>query len=111
MVLVIGGDHLGSIGQNLRNIGFTDVKHVTGRTERRVEIPAGTELVIVLIDYVNHNLARWVKEQAKARQLPIIFARRSWSAICTSLQNCADCPNRENCTGSTAPAERSTTAC
>lgn len=102
MVLVIGGDHLGSIGQNLRNIGFTAVKHITGRTERRIEIPAGTELVVVLIDYVNHNLARAVKEQAKARQLPIIFARRSWSAICASLQNCADCPRRESCPGSTA---------
>jgi len=102
VVLVIGGDHLGSIGQNLRNLGYADVKHVTGRTERRVEIPAGTELVVVLIDYVNHNLARWVKEQAKARQLPIIFARRSWSAICASLQACADCPHRQRCPGTTA---------
>jgi len=107
LVLVIGGDHLGSIGQNLLNMGFKAVKHVTGRTERRVEIPAGTELVVVLIDYVNHNLARWVKEQAKARQVPIIFSRRSWSSICSSLQNCTDCPHRANC----REARESTAAC
>jgi len=99
MVLIIGGDHLGSIGQNLLQLGFRSVKHVTGRNERRVEIPAGTELVVVLIDYVNHNLARWVKQQAKARGLPIIFSRRSWSSICASLQNCADCPRRVRCPG------------
>ncbi len=102
MVLIIGGDHLGSIDQNLRQLGFRAIKHVKGRNERRVDIPADTEMVVVLIDYVNHNLARWVKQQAKARGLPIIFSRRSWSSICTSLQNCEDCPHRERCPGSAA---------
>ncbi|MFZ5817586.1 MAG: DUF2325 domain-containing protein [Bacillota bacterium] len=100
MVLIIGGDHLGSINQNLRGLGFDAIHHVKGRTEKRVEIPAGTDLIVVLIDYVNHNLARWVKEQAKARSLPIIFSRRSWSAICQSLQNCTSCPGHSRCPGS-----------
>lgn len=102
MVLIIGGDHLGSIAQNLRSLGFDAIAHVKGRTERRVEIPAGTDLVVVLIDYVNHNLAKWVKEQAKARNLPIIFSRRSWSAICQNLQACTSCPNHVRCPGSSA---------
>lgn len=102
MVVIIGGDHLGSIGQNLRQLGFSAIRHVKGRNERRVEIPAGTELVVVLIDYVNHNLARWVKQQAKARNVPIIFCRRSWSSICSSLRACADCPHREGCLESSA---------
>ncbi|MBY6274954.1 MAG: dihydroorotate dehydrogenase [Symbiobacterium thermophilum] len=102
VVLVIGGDHLGSIDEHLRRLGYRSVKHVTGRSERRVEIPSGTELVVVLIDYVNHNLARWVKQQAKARGLPIIFSRRSWSSICASLRNCEDCPHRKGCLDSSA---------
>ncbi len=102
MVLIIGGDHLGSIEQNLRGLGFSGVAHVKGRTEKRVDIPAGTDLIVVLIDYVNHNLARWVKEQAKIRGLPIIFSRRSWSAICQSLQACTSCPNSDRCSGSSA---------
>lgn len=97
MVLVIGGDHLGAIAGNLAELGFGAVQHVKGRTEKRVEIPAGTELILVLVDYVNHNLARWVKEQAKDRRLPIIFARRSWSSICQSLQGCANCPHAHRC--------------
>lgn len=100
MVLIIGGDHLGSIAQNLQSLGFTAIHHVKGRTEKRVDIPVDTEMVVVLIDYVNHNLARWVKDQAKARNLPIIFSRRSWSAICQSLQTCTTCPNHERCPGS-----------
>lgn len=100
MVLIIGGDHLGSIAPNLRNMGFSAIHHVKGRTEKRVDIPAETELVVVLIDYVNHNLARWVKEQAKSRNLPIIFSRRSWSAICQSLQSCTSCPHHHRCPGS-----------
>lgn len=102
MVLIIGGDHLGSIAQNLRSLGYDSIHHVKGRTEKRVEIPTGTDLVVVLIDYVNHNLAKWVKEHAKARNLPIIFSRRSWSAICQSLQSCTSCPNNQRCPGSTA---------
>lgn len=93
MVLIIGGDHLGSISQNLHNLGVESIAHVKGRTEKRVEIPVETDLVVVLIDYVNHNLARWVKEQAKARNLPIVFARRSWSAISEGLKSCTSCPD------------------
>lgn len=98
MVLVIGGDHLGAIAGNLAGLGFGDVHHVKGRNEKRVDIPAGTQLILVLVDYVNHNLAKWVKEQAKAQGLPIVFARRSWSAICQSLQSCAACAHFRRCT-------------
>ncbi len=97
MVLVIGGDHLGSIASNLEGLGYKSIQHVKGRTEKRVDIPAGTELVLVLVDYVNHNLARWVKDQAKARKLPIVFSRRSWSDICRNLENCSSCPHAVRC--------------
>lgn len=98
MVLVIGADHLGSIRGNLAALGLGPVVHVTGRNERRVDIPADTKLVLVLIDYVNHNLARWVKEQAKSREIPVVFSRRSWSAVCQSLANCSGCSVAAICT-------------
>lgn len=104
MVLVIGGDHLGAIGENLEGLGFGRIHHVKGRTEKRVEIPAGTGLIVVLVDFVNHNLARWVKEQAKVRRVPIVFSRRSWSAICQSLQNCSVCPRADGCQWAAAGA-------
>lgn len=97
MILVIGGDHLGSITGNLEQLGLGPIRHVKGRTEKTVEIPAEAALILVLVDYVNHNLARWVKAQAKARQVPILFARRSWSAICQSLMSCRTCPQVARC--------------
>lgn len=98
MVLVVGGDHLGSIAENLRGLGYGEVVHVTGRNERRLDIPAGTRLILVLVDYVNHNLARWVKDQAKAQGIPAVFTRRSWSSVCRSLQNCGlPCIHAETC--------------
>lgn len=98
MVLVIGGDHLGSIAPNLQALGFDQVVHVSGRNVRRVDIPTGAQLVLVLIDYVNHNLARGIKEQAKAKSVPICFSRRSWSSVCQSLNNCGmNCPAAAQC--------------
>lgn len=84
-VLVIGGDHLGGMAGHLRR-RFGEVQHVNGRTRHTVEIPAGTEVVVVLVDYVSHSLADSVKRQAKARGLPCIHARRNWSTVRTALE-------------------------
>ncbi len=82
-ILVVGADHLGGIEKNLASLGFTQIRHVSGRkaTQIATEIPRGTDMVLVLTDYVNHNLASAVKEQAKQRQVSVVFARRSWSWV------------------------------
>ncbi|MET3287862.1 DUF2325 domain-containing protein [Brevibacillus fluminis] len=82
-ILVIGGDRLGNIVNLLQDRGFREVHHVTGRksSQTSVKIPAGTDLILVLTDFVNHNLAKTVKCQAKERELPILFCKRSCAAI------------------------------
>ncbi|OHB39077.1 MAG: dihydroorotate dehydrogenase [Planctomycetes bacterium RIFCSPHIGHO2_02_FULL_50_42] len=82
-VLIVGGDHLGSIPKELSKLGATRIDHVTGRDNRGIRngIPEGMDLVILLHDYVNHNITHKVKKEAQARNVPIIFARRSWSSI------------------------------
>jgi len=97
MVLVIGGDNLGSIEKNLRSFGFDGVQHVKGRNQYRLEITADTELILVLVDFVNHNLAKWAKSEARALNLPIVFSRRSWSTISESLQSCYGCQKASSC--------------
>lgn len=86
-ILVVGADHLGGISKNLSSLGFTDIKHVSGRKAAQActEIPSGTDMVLVLIDYVNHNLAVAVKEQAKQRRINVVFARRSWSWVSSKI--------------------------
>jgi hypothetical protein len=82
-ILVIGGDRLGNIVDLLQQQGFREIHHVTGRksSQTGVKIPSGVHMILVLTDFVNHNLAKTVKSQAKDRELPIVFCKRSCSAI------------------------------
>ncbi|MCF6093734.1 DUF2325 domain-containing protein [Microaerobacter geothermalis] len=93
-LLVVGGDHLGNIEEKLANIGFDTVIHITGRKSQTVKkgIPENIDLVLVLTDYINHNLSKVIKQKAKEQSLPICFAKRSWCSICQVLESCKECP-------------------
>ncbi|SDL27332.1 DUF2325 domain-containing protein [Halarsenatibacter silvermanii] len=89
--LVVGGDNLGVIKDNLRDMGFDSIYHVTGRKKKRarqISIPDGVDLILILTDYIHHNLMKMVKEEAKCHEADCIFARRSWSHICKKMQMC-----------------------
>lgn len=93
-LMIVGADHLGGIEEKLSDIGFQEVFHVTGRKVQAVkkEIPEKINLVLVLTDYINHNLAKVIKQKAKEQSLPICFAKRSWSSIYQALNE-----HRKNC--------------
>lgn len=82
-ILVVGGDRLGNIVELLQEEGFQEIHHVTGRksSQTGIKIPTGIEMILVLTDFVNHNLAKIIKNQAKNRHVPIKFCKRSCSAI------------------------------
>ncbi|MDF2680896.1 MAG: hypothetical protein K0R47_2086 [Brevibacillus sp.] len=82
-VLVIGGDRVGAIENKLQEKGFRHVYHVSGRKKSDVKtmIPSDTELILVFINFVNHNLCKNIKKLAKQRQVPIVFCRRSCDAV------------------------------
>lgn len=86
-LMIVGADHLGGIEDKLSAIGFHEVFHVTGRKVQAVkqEIPEKINLVLVLTDYINHNLAKVIKQKAKEQSLPICYAKRSWSSIYQAL--------------------------
>lgn len=82
-ILIVGGDHLGSIPRELDKIGFTEIHHLTGRSGQKVRdgVPKTIDFIILLYDYVNHNLAYKMKKFASNRGIPIVYAKRSWSSI------------------------------
>lgn len=87
-ILVVGADHLGDIPKYLGGLGYTTVKHIKGRKrclEKQLHIPSNTKMVLVLTDYIDHNIARAVKQKAKGNNVPIVFAKRSWSEISSKL--------------------------
>lgn len=79
--VVIGGDSLGGIEKNLYALGVTELIHISGRKGQQIGLPKATAFVVVLTDYVNHSLAKDIKNIAKTRAIPIVFAKRSWTAI------------------------------
>ncbi|MBM7624550.1 DUF2325 domain-containing protein [Sporohalobacter salinus] len=80
-ILVVGGDRLGDISNKLSQLGAEEVKHITGRKCNKCKIGHGTDMVLVLTDYVGHSLCEAVKARAKSREIPIVFSRRSWACI------------------------------
>lgn len=83
-IVIVGGDHLGGIEKKLRDLGATEVIHVTGRKAREkagIRLPRKAAFILVLTDYVNHATAQTVKAAAKATGTPAFFAKRAWSSI------------------------------
>lgn len=88
-VFIIGGDRLGKIPHNLSLLGFDPVYHFRGRKKiapGKLSIPEKTGLVIVLTDYVSHPIAAMIKEQAGKKNIPVVYAKRSWPQICRKLK-------------------------
>lgn len=87
-LLIVGADHLGVIPDKLSSVGFKEVLHINGRKDQMVkkEIPEKVSCILVLTDYVNHNLSTLIKKRAKNQSIPIYFAKRSWCSIYNALK-------------------------
>ncbi len=99
--MIIGGDHLGGIPDNLKENGYKQIKHLTGRKVKHVRksFSENCDLILVLTDYVGTDLSRVIKNQAKEQGVPVVFARRSWSCIAREM-------NRIQCHGCRAKCKR-----
>lgn len=88
-VLIVGADHLGSIPKELDKMGVTEIKHMTGRSGQKIRdgIPESMDFVIMLYDFVNHNLAYKIKKFAEHKEIPIVYAKRSWSSIYQKMKD------------------------
>lgn len=89
-VLIVGADHLGNIIEKLKSNGFHKVTHISGRKVNMVkrEIPENVDVVFVITDYINHNLAKVIKQRAKEQEVPTYYVRRSWCSIHKVLEEC-----------------------
>ncbi|MCB2361315.1 DUF2325 domain-containing protein [Clostridium estertheticum] len=90
-ILVIGGDNLGNITEKLKQNGFKDIEHITGRKKdaKNFKIPGHIDLVMVLVDFVGHQLTKIVKEESRRSDVKIAFSKRSWIHMEKKIQECA----------------------
>lgn len=82
-VIVIGGDRLGNIKDNLKNNGFDEIKHITGRRslDRKISISDHMDLVLILTDFISHKTIQTLKSQFKKSNAKIVYSKRSWIHI------------------------------
>jgi hypothetical protein len=92
-VLVVGGDRIDGIKDALeKKLGFDEVFHNPGRKQKNIKngIPQNIDLVVMLVDYVNHDLMKAYKNIAKKRKLPFIYTH-SVSHFKECLDSIAKC--------------------
>jgi hypothetical protein len=77
--LVIGGDRIDSIRRELAEHGREEIEHWGGRkpADTRRAISARVDLVILVTDYLSHNMLYSATMRATRLDLPIIYSRRS----------------------------------
>lgn len=76
-ILIVGGDSAKTFRQRAA-ARQGRVLHWSGRKSRDTgkTIPKDTEAVVVVLDRINHALARKVRTEATRRGLPVFFQKR-----------------------------------
>jgi len=89
--LIVGGDRVGPYKAFLAEQGYVPVRHWSGRkqSECHRQIPLDTRVIVVMVDQVNHGLARKIREGAEAMAVPIVFSRRSVGQLGSALAGVA----------------------
>lgn len=93
-VMIVGGDYIGKIEENLRGMGYVCVKHVTGRSRGDLRVVQnayyiGIRILIVFTDFVSHKLAKEIKKIGKERGMVMVFCKRSWSCLDARMREIA----------------------
>lgn len=78
-VLIVGGDKVTTIKDELFGRGIVDIEHWNGRKpgEKYRVIPKNIELIVVVTNFINHSLASKIKKEAKRLNLPVMYSKNS----------------------------------
>lgn len=99
--LVVGADRLGNIPALLREHNIAISHHVSGRDpahqKKSLQLPSGTELVILFTDFLGHNVMKTFRTAAQRAGIRVMACRRSVCSLKRALDQggyCEDCPLR-----------------
>lgn len=102
--LIVGADRLGNLVDLLKSHNIKIKHHITGREtshQKRVEqLPSGTNLVILLTDFLGHNVMKSYRCAAQREGVRVVCCRRSKGSMQQALQQCGfkeackACPKR-----------------
>ncbi|WP_035383514.1 DUF2325 domain-containing protein [Ferriphaselus sp. R-1] len=87
--LIVGGDNVDGIKDELVAHGMRKVRHWSGRKhgDKNHVIPLDVELIVVLVNYVNHSLSVKVKKEAKRLRVPVIYSKNSRHSLAARVSH------------------------
>lgn len=85
--LIVGGDRVGPYKDFLAQRGFEPVRHWSGRNQSECHrpIPLDTRVIVLMVDQVNHGLARKIRRVADTMAVPVVFSKRSIGQLDNAL--------------------------
>ena len=95
--VVVGADRLGNIPDLLKGHNISITHHISGRDPRirrkRCNCPR-TQLVILLTDFLGHNVMKTFRNAAQRGGIRVVACRRSVCSMQQALQQCGLCRAR-----------------
>ncbi|MDY3330933.1 MAG: DUF2325 domain-containing protein [Pelistega sp.] len=100
--VVVGADRLGNLPDVLKAHNIKINKHITGRDpahqKKNLSLPSGTQILILLTDFLGHNVMRSFRTAAEKQNIPIVACKRSVCSMQQALEQCpqvcANCSNK-----------------
>ncbi len=88
--VVVGADRLGKIPQLLKQHNIRVSRHISGRDpahqKKGLQLPSGTEVLILLTDFLGHNVMKSFRAAAQQAGVPILACKRSVSSLQLALE-------------------------
>ena len=101
--VIVGADRLGNIPDLLRGHNISITHHISGRDpahqKKTLSLPSGTQIVILLTDFLGHNVMKTFRNAAQKSGVRVVACRRSVCAMQQALEQCGlcDCAGLARC--------------
>ncbi|AEE67655.1 Uncharacterized protein conserved in bacteria (DUF2325) [Bordetella pertussis] len=93
--VVVGADRLGNIPDLLKGHNISITHHISGRDpshqKKTLQLPSGTQLVILLTDFLGHNVMKTFRHAAQRGGIRVVACRRSVCSMQQALHQCGLC--------------------
>ncbi|WP_114637165.1 DUF2325 domain-containing protein [Polynucleobacter necessarius] len=98
-VLIVGGDCISSITKYLAQNGYDQIQHWDARRNGDTHryMPQNTRLVVILINFLNHGMARKIKRNAEQLGVPVLFTANKAYKYIKLLRCCLSNHARSHC--------------
>lgn len=93
--VIVGADRLGNIPDLLKGHNIAISHHISGRDpahqKKTLQLPSGTELLILLTDFLGHNVMKTFRAAAQRAGVKVLACRRSVCSLKQALDHCGYC--------------------